>query len=138
MYRDKRCSMYIVEGHSFIMSNNMTWELRSHVTCRSINIIYYLKWNMCKKKETYVGKTVGDKIVRFKSKMNQHISSSRTGDSTCKFPIHVYKCSLKSKCLNEPFFEIIVTMKLKSSNQLQTFENYFHTKGYALLIALSV
>ena len=80
MYRDKRCSMYILEGHSLIMSNNMKWELRSHVTCRSINIIYYLKWNMCKKKETYVRKTVGDKIVRFKSKMNQHISNNRTGN----------------------------------------------------------
>ena len=31
---------------------------------------------MCKKKETYVGKTVGDKIVRFKSKMNQHVNST--------------------------------------------------------------
>ena len=68
---------------------------------------------MCKKKETYVGKTVGDKIVRFKSKMNQHISNSRTGNPTCKFPIHVYKCSLKSKCFNKPFFEINVMMKLK-------------------------
>ena len=131
MYGDKRCkicSMYILEGHSFIMSNNMRWDLRSHVNCRSINIIYYLKWNMCKKKETYVGKTVGDNIVRFISKMNQHISNSRTGDSRCKFPIHFYKCSLKRKCLNEPFFEINITMKLKSSNQLQTFENYFHKK----------
>ena len=48
-YIDKRCkiySLYIVEGHSFIMPNNMRWELRSHVTCRSINMIYYLKCNM--------------------------------------------------------------------------------------------
>ena len=116
--RCKICSLYIVEGHSFIMSNNMTWELQSHVTCRSINIIYYLKCNISKKKETYIGKTVGDNIVGFKSRMNQHISNSRRGVSTCKFPIHVYKCGLKNKCLNEPFFEINVMMKLKSSNQL--------------------
>ena len=93
--RCKICSLYIVEGHNFIMSNNMRWELRSHVTCRSINIIYYLRCNMCEKKETYIGKTVGDNIVGFKSKMNQHISDSSTGVSTCKFPIHVYKCGLK-------------------------------------------
>ena len=36
---------------------------------------------MCKKKKTYIGKTVGDNIVGFKSGMNQHISDSRTGDS---------------------------------------------------------
>ena len=29
----KICSLYIVEGYSFIMSNNMRWQLRSHVTC---------------------------------------------------------------------------------------------------------
>ena len=101
-----------MEGHSFIMPNNMRWELRSHVTCRSINMIYYLKCNMCKKKETYIGKTVGDNIVGFKSRMNQHISDSRTEDSTCKFPIHNYKCGLKNKCLNEPCFEINVMMTL--------------------------
>ena len=72
---------------------------------------------MCKKKETYIGKTVGDNIVGFKSRMNQHISDSRTGGSTCKFPIHIYKGGLKNKCLSEPFFKINIMMKLKSSNQ---------------------
>ena len=121
----KRCknfSLYIVEGHNFIMSNNMRWELRSHVTCRSINIIY-LKFSMCKKKVTYIGKTVGDNSVGVKSRMNLHINDSRTGDSPRKFPIHVYKCGLKSKCLNEPFFEINVMLTFKSSNQLETYEN---------------
>ena len=48
---DKRCKiclLYVNEGNSFVMSNNMRWELRSHVTCRDINVIYYLKCNMCK------------------------------------------------------------------------------------------
>ena len=60
---------------------------------------------MCKPKETYIGKTVGDNTVGFKSRINQRKSDSRTGDSTCKFPIHVDKCGLKNKCLNEQFFE---------------------------------
>ena len=64
-----------------------------------------------------IGKTAGDNIVRFISRMNQHISDSRTQVSTCKFPIHVCKCGLKSKCLNEPFFEINLMMKLRSSKQ---------------------
>ena len=33
---------------------------------------------MCKKKETNIGKIDGDNIVGFKSRMNQHISDSRT------------------------------------------------------------
>ena len=131
--RWKICSLYIVEGHNFTMSNNMRWELRSHVTCRSVNIIYYLKCNMCKKKETYIGKTVGDNIVGFKSRMNQHISDSRMGNSKCKFLIHDYKCGLKSKCLKEQFFEINIVMRLKSSSQLETHENHFHKKGYDTL-----
>ena len=131
--RYKICWLYIVEGHSSIMSNNMTWELQSYVTCRSINIIYYLKCNMCKKKETYIGKTIGDNIVGFKSRTNHHISDSRTWVSTCKFTIHDYKCGLKNKCLNEQFFERNVMMKLKGSNQLESHENYFHKKGYDTL-----
>ena len=86
----------------------------------------YTACNMCKKKENYIGKTVGDNIVGFKSGMNQHISDSRTGDSTFKFPIHVYKCGLKNKCFNKLFFEINVMMTMKSSNQLETYENYFY------------
>ena len=35
--------------------------------------------------------------------------------------------------LNEPSFEMNVTMKLKSSNQLEIYENYFHKKGYDTL-----
>ena len=51
---------------------------------------------MCDHKETYIGKTVGDNVVRFKSRINQHISVCRTGTSTCKFPIHLYQCTMKN------------------------------------------
>ena len=40
------------------MSNNIGWKQQSHVTCGSINIIYYLKCNMCSKREIFNGKTV--------------------------------------------------------------------------------
>ena len=88
---------------------------------------------MCKKKETFIGKTVGENIVGFKSRMNQHINDDRTGVSTCKILIHVYMCGLKNKCLSEPFFEINVMMKLKSSNQLETNKSYFVKEGYDTL-----
>ena len=62
-----------------------------------------------------------------------HISGSTTEISTRKFAIHAYKCGLKNKCLNEPFFVINVMMKMKRSNQLENYENYFHKKGYDTL-----
>ena len=73
---------------------------------------------------------IGVDSVRFKPRMNQHISESRTGVSICEFPIHAYKCGLKNNCLNELFFQINDMMKLQSSNQLETYENYFQRKGY--------
>ena len=55
-------------------------------------------------KETFIRKTVGDDVVGFKSRVNQHISDCRTGISASKFPIHVYHCAMKNKCLKEPYF----------------------------------
>ena len=42
--------------------------------------------------ETYIGKTVGDHIHGFKTRMNNHITESRSGVSSCKLPIHVFNC----------------------------------------------
>ena len=42
---------------------------------------------MCDNKETYIGKTVGDNDVGFKSRIIEHISDCRIGTFTCKFPI---------------------------------------------------
>ena len=78
------------------------------VTSRDINVIYYLKCNMCDHKET-----VGNNVVGFKSRINQHISDCRTDISTCKFPIQVYHCAMKNKCLKEPYFQLNIMMKLK-------------------------
>ena len=124
----KICSLYVNEDNSFDMSNNMIWELRSHVTCRYINVIYYLRYNMCDNKETYIGKTVGDNVASFKRRINQHISDCRTGISTCKFTLYVYHCAMKSKCLKD-HFQLNLMMKLKDSRQLEFYENHFHKKG---------
>ena len=112
------------------MSNNMRWELRSHVTCRDINVLYYLKCNTYDHKETYIGKTFGDNVVGFKSRINQHISDCRTGISTCKFPMHAYHCTMRNKCLKKPYFQLNIMMKLKDSRELEFSENYFHKRGY--------
>ena len=63
-------------------------------------------------KETYFRKTVGDNVVGFQSRINQHISDCRTGTSTCKFAIHVYHCAMKNKCVKEPYFQLNIMMIL--------------------------
>ena len=82
---------------------------------------------------TYIRKTIDDNTIGFKSRMIQHINDGRTRVSTCKFPIYVYMCGLKNKCLNEPFLEIKVMIQLKNSNQLETYQNYFHQKDFDTL-----
>ena len=58
---------------------------------------------MCDDKKTCIRKTVVDNVIGFKSRISQHISGCRTGISTCKFPINVYHCAMKNKCLKEPY-----------------------------------
>lgn len=131
--RCKICNLYINENSSFKMSNNQIWELRSHVTCRAINVVYYLKCNMCNKKTTYIGKTQGDNVHGFKQRMNLHISESKRGKSTCHFPKHVYECGIKNNCFKEPYFEINIMMSLKDPGRLEVFEKHFQEKGYDTL-----
>ena len=51
------------------MSNNMRWELRSQVTCRDINVIYYLKCNMRDHKETHIGKRLVIMLLVLKAEL---------------------------------------------------------------------
>lgn len=48
------------------MSNNMSWELRLPVACKSVNLIYYQKHIKYSKRETHIGKTTWDNIVGIK------------------------------------------------------------------------
>ena len=88
---------------------------------------------MCDHKETYVGKTVGDNVVGFKSRINQHINDCRTGIPTCKFPIHVYHCAMKNKCLKEPYFQLNIIIKSSSFMKIT-----FIKKGVILLTVQSI
>ena len=42
------------------MSNDQVWEIPRETDCHSVNVIYHLKCKMCNKKETYIGKKIGD------------------------------------------------------------------------------
>ena len=84
-------------------------------------------WNIkCVTKKKHIGKTKRDNTKGFKVRINQHISDCKTGDSTCKFPRHVYDCGIKNNCLEEPFFSLnimlglnnLVSTLMKSSEKL--------------------
>ena len=82
--------------------------------------------------ETYIGKTVGNHIHGFKTRMNNHITESRSGVSTCKFPIHVFNCSKRNnRQLEEPF--CYVMLSLKSNSCLESLETLFQKRGYDTL-----
>jgi len=128
--RCKICSLYLQAVSSFNVENNFTWHIKKDIDCHSTNVIYFLKCNMCNGNTSYIGKTKGDSVRGFKVRMNQHISESRTGSSSCKFPQHVYDCGLKNNCLNEPYFKIFIMMKLNNSDRLEIIERHLQLKGY--------
>ena len=73
----------------------------------------YLKCRFCMY-ETCIGKTVSDHIHGFKTKMNNHITKSRSGVSKCKIPIHVFNWIKRSnRQLEELFFIYIRHALLK-------------------------
>ena len=70
------CRLYLIECSKFVLVNKNTWKVKTNITCRSRNIIYYLKCKLCMY-ETHIGKTIGDQIDGFKTRMNSHITESR-------------------------------------------------------------
>ena len=90
--RCKICRLYLIECSEFQLANKKIWKIKSHINCHSRNVIYHLKCKFCMH-ETYIGKTVGDPVNGFKTRMNNHISESRKGISSCQFPIHIFNCS---------------------------------------------
>ena len=87
------------------------WKFAEKLTAAQ-SITYCLKCKMCNKKETYIGKTIGDNTKRFKARINQQISDCKTGVSKCKFPRHVYDCGIKNNCLKEPFLSLNIMLRL--------------------------
>ena len=109
---DPRCCIcslgYIKECSSFMIANNILWEIKSHINCNSKNVIYFLKCNMCNGNVSKMGKT---KSI-FRKCINNHISDCRKGNTTDIFDLHVHECDIVNKCLNEPYFEIRAFMTL--------------------------
>ena len=75
-------------------------------------------------------KAIGDHVHAFKTRINDHITESRSGVSTCKFSINVFNCiKSNNRQLEEPFFDIDIMLSLKSNSRLESLETLFHKRG---------
>ena len=126
---DKRCKisrLYLKECSEFELANRKIWKIKTNITCCSRSIIYYLNCKFCMYK-IYIGKTVANHIHGFKTRMNNHITESRSGVSTCKFLIHVINCIKRNnRQLEEPFFYMYVMLSLKSNPRLELLETLWY------------
>ena len=128
-----RCQLcqedYIQEGEKFITSNGKEWIVRNHIDCNSINVIYYLICNACKK-TTYCGKT-----NCLRKRLNNHKSSCLSGKSSDIFDNHVFNCIKISKQQPKPLFLVHAFMQLNDERNLLSYENHLHLKSVDTLNA---
>ena len=129
IYGNNPCEMcslnYLQQCSEFTTSNGTLWTVKCHVTCHSLNVIYFLKCNFCLR-ETKLGKT---DILR--KRTNNHRTGCRKGTGSDKFDNHVYGCS-RAQGLppEEPFFQVYVMMACNSYDKLLNIERGLHLKGH--------
>ena len=125
---DPRCELcglgYIQQCKTFITANKQEWFIRCHINCNSKNVLYYLVCNMCEGSTTYTGKTK----TRLRDRLNNHISSCRSGETSDRFDRHVHKCGLQNGNLKPPYFKVYAFMKLKHPEKLISYEKTLHRR----------
>jgi len=126
--RCKLCKLYLQPVTSFTTATGNTWNIKSHITCDSKNVVYFLSCNLCNGDMNYIGQT-----TNLRQRMNNHISESRNGVSTCNFPKHVFNCGKTHKNLKEPYFKVYTFMKLSDSGLLINYESKLFEQGRALM-----
>ena len=126
---DPRCLLcslgYIQQCTSFKCANGKIWEIRCHITCNTVNVLYHLVCNMCNE-ESYTGKT----WQKLRGRTNDHITKCRRGTGSNIFDNHVHECGLKNNNLKAPFFKVYAFMALSSWERLEAYEKYLHRNGY--------
>ena len=120
------CSLnYLQECKNFVTSNGTLWDINCHITCKSLNVIYFLKCFYCQS-VTKLGKT-----DNLQERTNNHRSGCRLGKSTDKFDNHVFGCSRAlGVAPSEPFFLLFVMMACSDYNKLLNIERGLHLKGH--------
>ena len=124
----KLCRLYLQPVKSFKTANGTTWDIKLEITCNSKNVVYFLSCNLCHGQMNYIGQT-----TNLRQRMNNHISESRSGVSSCNFPKHVHNCGKSNKNLTEPFFKIYVFMTLHDPKSLLEYESKLFNKGHAIM-----
>ena len=117
------CDLYLTECKKFITSAGIEWEVRSHATCHSKCVIYFLKCAICNQ-ATYLGQT-----NNFRDRTNNHISSCRTGNGTDIFDKHVHSCN-KGVNKKEPLFKAWIMMEVSSHDKLHEMELFLQRRGH--------
>ena len=126
---NKNCKLfvlYIKLCTNLNTSSNITWYIRSHITCQSKRVIYFLKYSSFDYNTVYI-----DKTVDLRSLMNNHITSYRLGGSMGKFENHVFYWMQNQK--REQFFEVLTFMKLAEEQNLLFYEKLLQNTVYDTL-----
>ena len=132
----KKCEIcafgYLQESKEFIVSNGTTWKVKCHITCGSLNAIYFLKCSYCQM-VTKLGKT--DDL---RARTNNHRSGCRSGKTSDIFDKHVHSC-FRSQGIapTEPMFLLYVLMACSDFNKLLGIERDMHLKGFDTLFKVT-
>ena len=63
-------------------------------------------------------------------RINNHISESKSGDTTDIFDKHVFLCK---KDHTEPVFKLNILMEVDDYDKLLVYEDFFHKQGFDTL-----
>ena len=119
--RCKICIQYLVKCDKVVGDKGVVWNIPSPITCQSKMVIYYIVCLGCNH-FCNVGKT---NVLRLR--INQHICTSKSGDTTDKFDKHVFSCK---KDHLEPLFKLYLLMEVDNYDKLLIYEDYFHKQGF--------
>ena len=121
----KICEKYLQPCKTFKTTNGAEWNIKSKITCRSLNVLYYQVCNFCNK----VAKT--GKTDNFRDRTNNHISGARYGNGSDIFDNHVYQCSRNNNMPHdEPYFKLYAYMEVNDYSKLRNIERKLHLQGH--------
>ena len=117
----KICAMYLQECQTVTGNNGVVWQIQSRLTCHSRMVVYYLVCLGC----GYFSKVGKTNVLR--DRTNNHISESKSGETTDLFDKHVYSCKRDHL---EPVFKLYVLMEVNHYDKLLVYEDFFHKQGF--------
>lgn len=117
--RCKLCTI-IITGNTFLFKNNITFNIKSHMTCNTLNCIYVIKCNGCN--DLYIGETNN---LRLRTNLHRDHANKNCGLAVSK---HIYNCTESDNKANK--FRIMPFYKLNKdeTNYRRNMELHFINK----------